>query len=410
MADPAKTNRVRLEQLEEAVSDLRLTMQEMSVTNQSILRELNKSNTRSLSRNDRRRKGLHCKSSKRSLSSSSNSEDSEQDDSVGGESEMSFSSQASDTGEDPTVWLDRAKQYFSTQEIQGKKKVVLAYFHLEGEANQWWKWYNRSHCGKTISWRQFEEGILCRFGPTDFEDYDEALSKISQIGSFRAYLQEFEKLANRVTGWPKKALLGAFMGGLKAEIIVEVRMFRPKSLQRAIDLAKRQDEKLQKTKKVVGNFRNTNRIPSPTIPTTSNPTPVSVKPLPTSAVKRLTFEEMRAKRDKNLCFNYDEKFTPGHRCQAQTCLIKAEISLALEAEGEKEVVATDSPTDPLIYLHALSGSLGNRTMRVRAVIHHQELNHASIDSGSSHNFINQSVVSRLNLAVTPIHSILCSNC
>ncbi|KAJ0095624.1 hypothetical protein Patl1_16955 [Pistacia atlantica] len=181
------------------------------------------------------------------------------------------------------------------------------------------------------------------------------------------------------------------MGGLKAEIAVEVRMFRPKSLQGAIDLAKRQDEKLQKMKKVVGNFRNTNRIPSPTIPTTSNPMPVSVKPLPTSAVKRLTFEEMRAKCEKNLCFNYDEKFTPGHRCQAQTCLIEVEIPLASEVEGEKEVVATDSPTDPLISLHAISGSLGNRTMRVRAVIHHQELN-ALIDSGSSHNFINQSMV------------------
>ncbi|KAJ0016732.1 hypothetical protein Pint_12051 [Pistacia integerrima] len=191
------------------------------------------------------------------------------------------------------------------------------------------------------------------------------------------------------------------MGGLKVEIAVKVRMFQPKSLERAIDLAKRQDEKLQKTKKVVGNFRNTNHISSPIIPTTSNPTPVSVKPLATSAVKHLTFEEMRAKHEKNLCFNCDEKFTPSHRCQAQTCLIEAEILLASEAEGEKEVVATDSPTDPFISLHAISGSMGKRTMRVRAVIHHQELN-ALIDSGSRHNFINQSVVSRLNLVVTPI--------
>ncbi|KAG6643376.1 hypothetical protein CIPAW_09G207300 [Carya illinoinensis] len=267
-------------------------------------------------------------------------------------------------GEDPIMWLDRVKQYFSTQEIQGKRKVVLASFHLEGEANQWWQWYNRSHHGKTISWHQFEKGILRRFGPTDFEDYDEALSKISQTGSFREYLQEFEKLANRVKGWPKKALLGAFMGGLKAEIAVEVRMFRPKSLQNAIDLAKRQDEKLQKTKKAVGNFRNINRISGPTIPTMSNPASVSVKPLPASAVKRLSFEEMRVKCEKNLCFDCDEKFTRGHRCQAQTCLIKAEIPSALEAEGEKDLVAIDSPTDPLISLHALSGSLGNRTMRV----------------------------------------------
>ncbi|XP_035547176.1 potassium transporter 19-like [Juglans regia] len=59
-------------------------------------------------------------------------------------------------GEDPIVWLDRAKQYFATQEIQGRKKVLLASYHLEGEANQWWQWYNRSHDGKTISWHKLQ--------------------------------------------------------------------------------------------------------------------------------------------------------------------------------------------------------------------------------------------------------------
>ena len=60
------------------------------------------------------------------------------------------------------------------------------------------------------------------FGPTKVEDFDEALSQICQSGTLREYQQEFERLANRVDGWPQKALVGAFMGGLKDDIASEI--------------------------------------------------------------------------------------------------------------------------------------------------------------------------------------------
>lgn len=110
---------------------------------------------------------------------------------------------------------------------------------------------------------------------------------------------------------------------------------------------------------------------------------------------------MRIQREKNLCFNCDEKFIPGHRCQAQSCFIEVDNPLVVEEIHEEEPLSTDTPPDPLISLHALSGSLGNRTMQVRAMVNRQEI-HALINGGSSHNFINQAVVNRLNLAVTPI--------
>ncbi|XP_035541724.1 uncharacterized protein LOC118344712 [Juglans regia] len=433
MADPAKTNKVRFEQLEGAVLELRRgmqTMQETSVTTQTLLQEL--ASRSSVRTSHRRRKGSNHHSPKASPPSSPRSTSSRSfttGESDKGESDDSRFSQASATGtedgptaapdrtlrmhfrvkldfprfagEDPIVWLDRAKQYFATQEIQGRKKVLLASYHLEGEANQWWQWYNRSHDGKTISWHKFEKGILRRFGPTDFEDYDEALSKIKQQGTFRDYQQEFERWANRVTGWPKKALLGAFMGGLKDDIATEVRMFRPKGLKSAIDLAKRQDEKLQRLRKSSSSVpSNTRRmgVPGPTNSTAPLP---AAKPLPVNAMKRLTFDEMRIRREKNLCFNCDEKFIPGHRCLAQSCFIEADTPLVVEEIYEEETLPPETPSDPLISLHALSGSLGNRTMRVRAMVNKQEIN-ALIDGGSSHNFINQAVVNRLNLAVTPI--------
>ena len=40
-----------------------------------------------------------------------------------------------------------------------------------------------------------------RFGPTECGDFDEALSKVQQIGSLRDYQKEFERLGNWVHGW-----------------------------------------------------------------------------------------------------------------------------------------------------------------------------------------------------------------
>ena len=51
-----------------------------------------------------------------------------------------------------------------------------------------------------------------RFGPTDCEDFDEALSKVEQMGSLRDYQKKFEQLGNQVQGWTQKALVGTFMG------------------------------------------------------------------------------------------------------------------------------------------------------------------------------------------------------
>ena len=57
---------------------------------------------------------------------------------------------------------------------------------------------------------------------TDYEDSDEALFRTQQNGTLRKYQKEFERLANRVTSLPQKALIGTFLRGLKDDIVAEV--------------------------------------------------------------------------------------------------------------------------------------------------------------------------------------------
>lgn len=66
-----------------------------------------------------------------------------------------------------------------------------------------------------MTWAVFEEELWARFGPTENEDFDEALSKVNQVGSLRDYHKDFEKLGNQVQGWTQGTLVGTFMGGLK---------------------------------------------------------------------------------------------------------------------------------------------------------------------------------------------------
>jgi hypothetical protein len=50
--------------------------------------------------------------------------------------------------------------------------------------------------GVLITWEIFEQELVTRFGPTDYEIFDEVLACITQQGSLRDYQREFERLAN----------------------------------------------------------------------------------------------------------------------------------------------------------------------------------------------------------------------
>ncbi|EEF29773.1 conserved hypothetical protein [Ricinus communis] len=124
-------------------------------------------------------------------------------------------------GDDPTVWHTRVEQYFDFQMTTESKKVPLASYHFEGEANEWWQWLNRAYKneGKVVTWEALVEELWAR---------------------------QFEQLGNRVHGWTQKALVGTFMGGLKLEIADAIRFFKPKTLKDAIEYARMKDQQLQK--------------------------------------------------------------------------------------------------------------------------------------------------------------------
>ncbi|KAH9747312.1 hypothetical protein KPL70_004668 [Citrus sinensis] len=236
-------------------------------------------------------------------------------------------------GNDPIEWFNHVDQFFEYQGSTEDQKVVLASFHLEGEANQWWQWLRKSYQeeGRDVTWEIFMEELWARFGPTDCEDFDEALSRVKQTGTLRDYQKEFERLGNRVQRWTQKALVGTFMGGLKPEISEEIRLFRPRTLKEAISLARMRDEQFQRQKRLVRS-PNFSRSPPPQI--------VNNRASPTIPIKKLPWEEMQRRRAQGLCFNCNDKFTAGHKCTKPQLLI-------LEAEDEENIHEESAATTKL---------------------------------------------------------------
>ncbi|RVX18083.1 putative mitochondrial protein [Vitis vinifera] len=203
---------------------------------------------------------------------------------------------------------------------------------------------------RLVAWELFEEELWAHFGPTKCEDFDEALTKVRQIGSLSDYQKEFERLAQNLEG--------------------------------ATSLARMKDKQLQCQR----------RISQPPLPIR---TPLA---LPTTSkashVKRLSWEEMQRRRAKGLCFNYDDKFTSAHRCKGPQILL-LEGSIDDDSEGDIKEAKTDIPSDPEISLHALTGW----TTAITKIGTHDIV--VFIDSGSTHNFISDKVAALLHLLVVP---------
>jgi len=96
----------------------------------------------------------------------------------------------------------------------------LASFHLTSVALQWYRWYTK---GKgQLRWHKFVQALLHRFGPTDYDDPSEALSRLKQVTTVNAYQEAFEKLSHKVDELPETFLVGCFIAGLKDEIRLDV--------------------------------------------------------------------------------------------------------------------------------------------------------------------------------------------
>jgi hypothetical protein len=89
-----------------------------------------------------------------------------------------------------------------------------------------------------LTLEELTKTILRRFGPTDFEDPSEALSRLRQTTTIAAYQEEFEKLSYQVDGLLETFLIGCFITGLRDDIRLDVKIKHPTTLSETIGVVR----------------------------------------------------------------------------------------------------------------------------------------------------------------------------
>ena len=85
---------------------------------------------------------------------------------------------------------------------------------------------------------------------------------------------------------------------LKDNIQHEVNIFKPKSLEKDFNMERKVENKNMATRRVASNCYRENHVASSNL---NQPT-------------RLMPQQMDERRAKGLCFNYDRKYSKGHKC------------------------------------------------------------------------------------------------
>ncbi|XP_043725548.1 uncharacterized protein LOC122672115 [Telopea speciosissima] len=281
-------------------------------------------------------------------------------------------------GANPVDWKFKAESYMCLNSVPDDRKVELASFHLDGSALHWFHWLLRNK--SCDSWEVFSQELMIQFGPSEFDDPLAAIAKLTQTTSVSEYQGRFEALYAQIDGLPECFFVSVFISGLKTKIRTEVVVARPQSLQQAIALAKVHEAKVLELRKLTrkggGNWKGG--------------------------------AELQAKRDKGLCYNCEEKFSPGHRCKVKQLLMLTsnddgeEDSDASERDEQRsEVVPTAgecSRSTPKISYNALEGAVSAKTLWVKGRVVGKEVM-VLIDGGSTTNFIQERVARYLKVAV-----------
>jgi hypothetical protein len=157
-----------------------------------------------------------------------------------------------------------------------------------------------------------------------------------------------------------------------------VYIFEPKSLEKDFNMERKVEDKNMATRRVATRNYREHHVPSPNLP---QPT-------------RLTTHQMDEIRGKVLCFNCDIKCSKGHKCgENKLFYIDYEEEEDQELEPSQDLELED--TTPMIYCHALVKISTPQTLKIQGYIKNKNVT-MSIDSGSTHNFINYKLAKYLN--------------
>ena len=304
-------------------------------------------------------------------------------------------------------WKLKVEQYFETVQLAEEEKVSTVMIHLDKKALQWHQRFMKSQGAvQNVHWSRYIMEMRTRFCNLEYVDPMLELVSLKQTNSVKEYYEEFESLLN-LLNLSYDYALSVFIDNLKSDISKSVRLFFPKTLNHALNLAKQMEAVMHNLPKKPFNLYkyptpNQNYSPSPislnestytynqklppllptprmnsnpyTNTTNTNPKPPFIKTENPNYNKNLTREERDERRKNGLCMWCGVKYIRDHNC------VRSKLyQLLVEETGEKkaefeeftdclktmETNGEDAGTLHAISLHTLVGTEDHHAMRLQ---------------------------------------------
>eukprot|EP00253_Pinus_taeda_P005714 PITA_05714 len=294
-----------------------------------------------------------------------------------------------------SAWIAQMEQYFKLNRIfDDETQLMLGRMYLDNERWQWWEWQQRC-TGPFMTWPKFTKALQDRFDQES--SFLCCLTKLRQTGTVGEYITTFEALAFRTWDLSDGFYTECFISGLKEAIKAQVLLHHPPTWTEACKVACNVERAL------AAQYSHPN-FSAKGHPALAHNTTQTLK------VQKVSPVEMAERRKQGLCYYYDEKYSPGHKCKEPKFFqIDATYYSSTEEEPlleEHEPLEEDNQQnnvsdEPVISLHALAGISSPQTLKIRGFIKHHPVV-VLIDSGSTHNFIHQKVAEAVHCFVRAI--------
>ncbi|OMO90078.1 Retrotransposon gag protein [Corchorus olitorius] len=244
-------------------------------------------------------------------------------------------------GEDFLGWKIKIDQFFEADETEERNKVRIAMMHFDGRALQWHQRFMKDKGTiQEVTWLCYISALKARFCDTEYADAFSALCACKQTNSVDEYFEEFEALLS-LNDTSDEQALSVFLTNLKPEIEQRVRLFFPKTINHAYNLAKHVETMIYNLRRKhhlpYKQFTTLSINPLNTANTTNTTTTNTTKPaltyhnqnktLPsTSAPKSAPLlynkpntrapsrQERDERKKRGLCMWCGAKYFPGHSC------------------------------------------------------------------------------------------------
>ncbi|KAH6798946.1 hypothetical protein C2S51_035430 [Perilla frutescens var. frutescens] len=265
---------------------------------------------------------------------------------------------------------------------------------MEGAALYWYQW-TQARCPQ-ITWGQFKQEMLRRYGEDPLVNPFEALIFTQQLGIVNEYVDLFISRLVHVPGLADTYCLGMFLHRLKEEIRLRIRSRDTKDLFETFHLAREIEREL-------GGVRGYQNVNNFTPPIAGSTVAASRSSWGTSGGRPFHGQKSSPMSGS--------KFNPGKSSGSSSSVTQV-ILVSQPDEEEVPEIKSEGPIGPMegeierepqLQTMELSqvtarGIDGPQTMKMRGLINQSDLL-IIIDSRASHYFISTTVVERLGLTI-----------